>query len=70
MRFVEPQDSWGSHGPTSRACPGPSGWHPIPQAWVIAQGGQQQDWVAAAEVWWHWLANEIRTRPTGEFKFH
>ena len=23
--------SWGSHGPTSQASPGPSGWHPIPQ---------------------------------------
>ena len=24
--------SWSSHAPTSQACPGPSGWHPVPQA--------------------------------------
>ena len=27
--------SWGSHRPTSRACPGPSGWHPVPQVSTV-----------------------------------
>jgi len=28
--------SWGWHGPSSQACPGPSGWHPFPSGMSIA----------------------------------
>lgn len=36
--------------------------------WVIAQGEQQQDWFAAAEVWWHWQQPKYVLNPLESFR--
>ena len=51
--------SQGSHGPTSWACPGPSGWHPVlmvcqlyHSAWCHLQTCWGRTWSQSLSHWW------------------